>query len=75
METYNNNMFNNNNSFANPNEPQSNGKFDFEDIKFIIRRKYQNFIDKTTIYPRERWASLIVTLLIFFSRVFYVQGM
>lgn len=64
---------NNNNygSAANPNEPESKAKLDLEDLKFLVWRKYQNFLDRTTIYPKERWGSLVGALAIFFLRVFY----
>ena len=64
----------NNYGNANPNEPESKGKLDLEDMKFLIWRKYQNFLDRTTIYPKERWGSLVAAIAIFFLRVFYYQG-
>jgi hypothetical protein len=60
-----------NNYGANPNEPESKGKLDLEDLKFLIWRRYQNFMDRTTIFPRERWGSLVAALAIFFLRVFF----
>ena len=55
---------------ANPNEPSSSGKIDLEDLRFYVWRKYQNFLDRTTIFPKERWISLIVALALFFLRVY-----
>lgn len=54
---------------ANPNEPES-GKLDLEDIKFLIKRKYQNYMDRTTIYPKERWIGLGILLAIFGLRIY-----
>ena len=58
---------------ANPNEPSS-GKIDFEDLKFLLKRKYQNFLDRTTIYPRERWLTLAVLCLLYCLRIYATQG-
>ena len=56
---------------ANPNEAnEASGKLDLEDLKFLIRRKYQNLMDRCTIYPKERWIGLAVLLVLFAFRVY-----
>ena len=36
----------------------------------LITRKHQVFLDKWTIYPRERWGVWALTLLLFGLRVY-----
>lgn len=69
-----NNTYQTNNAFgANPNEPSS-GKIDFEDLRFLVWRKYQNFIDRTTVYPKERWIVLLIISLFYALRIYITQG-
>ena len=53
---------------ANPNEGEP--RIDFEDMKFLMNRKLQNFYDRITIYKGQRWGTLIVFILFFLLRVY-----
>jgi len=39
-----------------------------------VWRKYQNFVDRTTIYPMQRWMSLLVVIFIYVLRIYATQG-
>lgn len=41
---------------------------------FIIFRRYQNLLDKSTIYPKTRWGVFVGTLSLYFLRVYLAQG-
>ena len=59
---------------ANPNEGDP-GKFDFEDFRFRVWRKYQNTMDRITVYKQERWIFLFSMLILHALRVYLTQGM
>ena len=44
------------------------------DFWALATRKHQVFLDKWTIFPKERWAACFITLLLFFFRVYQTQG-
>uniref|UniRef100_A0A7S3CJG4 Protein RER1 n=1 Tax=Strombidium rassoulzadegani TaxID=1082188 RepID=A0A7S3CJG4_9SPIT len=44
-------------------------KYDFEDKKFIARRKYRLFMDTIVVYPSQRWVYFGLCLVSFLYRV------
>mmetsp|Transcript_22642 Transcript_22642/g.33145 ORF Transcript_22642/g.33145 Transcript_22642/m.33145 type:complete len:195 (+) Transcript_22642:155-739(+) len=45
-----------------------------EQTKANLRRAYQYWLDKSTIYPVQRWIGFLAVLSLFFLRIYLVQG-
>ena len=39
-----------------------------------VRRAYQYWLDKSTIYPVQRWIAFVAILALFFFRIYLIQG-
>ena len=46
----------------------------FTDYWALITRKHQVLMDRWTIFPKERWVAIFVSLLVFLLRVYQTQG-
>jgi len=38
------------------------------------KRVFQHWLDKSTIYPNQRWVAFTVVFSLFFLRIYYIQG-
>ena len=45
-----------------------------EDWGFLLRRKYRVLVDKSSVHPRSRWASLVVLCLLYALRIATTDG-
>lgn len=45
-----------------------------EQTKANLRRAYQYWLDKSTIYPVQRWIAFVAILALFFFRIYLIQG-
>ncbi|CAE7743394.1 RER1B, partial [Symbiodinium pilosum] len=39
-----------------------------------MQRKFQHYVDKTTVWTKTRWLALVVCLLLYVARVYLIQG-
>ena len=45
-----------------------------EELYYKVKRKQQMFIDKVSVYPKERWLGLIILLALYALRIWQTQG-
>lgn len=53
---------------------QQNRQHDSSPITTSVKRAVQYWLDKSTIYPVQRWIAFTLLLFLFFLRVYLVQG-
>ena len=46
------------------------GGVDIEDLAFVAKRKYQQYLDKWQFYPGRRWGAFAVALCFFLLRMY-----